>query len=82
MTTTILKTISNLGFCLLIGTMAISCKNNPTAPTVQNQYEVMTISLSDKTLSTSYPATIKGRQDIEIRPQISGLITEVRVQEG
>lgn len=82
MKTTVLKTISNLGFCLLVGTMAISCKNNPTAPTGQNQYEVMTISLSDKTLSTSSPATIKGRQDIEIRPQISGLITEVRVQEG
>lgn len=30
----------------------------------------------------SYPATIKGKTDIEIRPQVSGFITQVLVDEG
>ena len=29
-----------------------------------------------------YPATIKGRQDVEIRPQVSGFITKLCVDEG
>lgn len=30
----------------------------------------------------AYPATIKGRQDVEIRPQVSGFITKLCVDEG
>lgn len=33
-------------------------------------------------LKSSYPATIKGKQDVEIRPQVSGFITKVLVDEG
>lgn len=33
-------------------------------------------------LTSSYPATIKGKQDVEIRPQVSGFITKVCVDEG
>ena len=33
-------------------------------------------------LKSSYPATIKGKQDVEIRPQVSGFITKVCVDEG
>ena len=33
-------------------------------------------------LVDSYPATIKGKTDIEVRPQISGIITRVLVDEG
>lgn len=67
---------------LLACVMVISCKHDAPMPTGQNGYKLITIATSDKTLSSSYPATIKGRQDIEIRPQVSGLITEVCVQEG
>ena len=35
---------------------------------------------SDQT--TSYPATIKGTQDIEVRPQVSGFIVKLCVDEG
>ncbi len=71
-----------LVLCLIISTIAISCKNNSPTLTGASEYPVMSISLSNKDQTTSYPATIEGRQDIEIRPQISGLITEVCVQEG
>ncbi|MDE7125178.1 MAG: efflux RND transporter periplasmic adaptor subunit, partial [Muribaculaceae bacterium] len=33
-------------------------------------------------LSTSYPAIIKGKTDIDIRPQVTGFITKVHVDEG
>ncbi|MDR2037660.1 MAG: efflux RND transporter periplasmic adaptor subunit [Bacteroidales bacterium] len=63
--------------------IVISCKNKNQMPAqIQSEYKVLTITLSDKSLSTKYSASIRGRQDIEIRPQVSGLITEVRVKEG
>lgn len=43
---------------------------------------VITLSGADVELSSSYPAVIKGKQDIEIRPQVSGFITRLAVDEG
>ena len=42
----------------------------------------MKVSTTDKALTTAYSATIRGRQDIEIYPQVSGTITELCVTEG
>lgn len=47
-----------------------------------NEYAVRTVSTQSTELSTSYPATIKGVQDVEIRPKVSGFITKVNVHEG
>ncbi len=33
-------------------------------------------------MEKTYPATIKGKQDVEIRPQVTGFITQVCVDEG
>lgn len=43
---------------------------------------VMTLQQGNSDLSHSYAATIKGRTDIDIRPQVSGFITKVHVDEG
>lgn len=43
---------------------------------------VLTVGEEDATLQTAYPATLHGQNDVEIRPQISGFITKVCVQEG
>ena len=42
----------------------------------------MTVSLSDRTLTTGYSAAISGVQTVEIRPQVSGMITEIMIEEG
>ncbi len=42
----------------------------------------MTVTSGPSQLEMSYPATIKGKTDIEIRPQVSGTITKVHVDEG
>ncbi|GFZ40135.1 hemolysin D [Bacteroides nordii] len=49
---------------------------------MESGYEVMTVSPSDRVLSSMYSATIRGRQDIEIYPQVSGTLTKVCVTEG
>lgn len=43
---------------------------------------VMTITTEDATLDWVYPATLHGKNDVEIRPQISGFLTKVHVKEG
>jgi len=47
-----------------------------------NEYAVRTIGGQNSELETSYPAMIKGVQDVEIRPKISGFITKLCVKEG
>lgn len=43
---------------------------------------VVTVKKSNAVFETLYPATIKGKKDVEIRPQVSGFITQVCVDEG
>lgn len=45
-------------------------------------YETLEISLSDRTLTTEYSAAISGVQTVEIRPQVSGMITDILIEEG
>lgn len=47
-----------------------------------SQYETMTISRTSQRLDSRYSATLRGKQDVEIRPQVSGTITELCVEEG
>ena len=47
-----------------------------------NDYAVVTLQPKDVELNTAYPATIKGMQDIEIRPKVSGYLTQLLVDEG
>ncbi|MDY5124944.1 MAG: efflux RND transporter periplasmic adaptor subunit, partial [Prevotella sp.] len=47
-----------------------------------NEFAVRTVETQGTELQTSYPATIKGIQDVQIRPKASGFITKVCVQEG
>lgn len=46
------------------------------------EYAVMTLQATSSDLNSTYPAIIKGKQDIEIRPQVAGFITKVCVDEG
>ena len=47
-----------------------------------NEYPVVTVESQNSSTQTSYPATIKGVQDVEIRPKVAGFITRVCVKEG
>lgn len=47
-----------------------------------DEYTVITLSSGSSDQTTSYPATIKGFQDIEVRPQVAGFIVKLCVDEG
>jgi len=47
-----------------------------------NEFPVQTVGTSSASSETTYPASIKGVQDVEIRPKTSGFITRVNVREG
>lgn len=58
-----------------------SCGQKGSMPT-DNEYPVTTIGLSSTSVQSTYPAVLKGIQDVEIRPKVSGFITQVCIQEG
>ena len=47
-----------------------------------DEFTVKEITATSSNQMTKYPATIKGLQDIEIRPQVSGFIVKLCVDEG
>ena len=60
---------------------AVSCGQAPTAMGPA-EYAVMTIATTDREIPINYSATIRGRQDIAIYPQVSGTISQLCVNEG
>lgn len=79
----IFKTMSlgliSAGFALTVG----SCGGKQQAPVQQApQVAVLTVQPGSSDLNSSYPAIIKGKTDIDIRPQVTGFITKVHVDEG
>ena len=67
----------------MAGLIASSCKQGAdTTKKEEATYKTMEIELSDITLSTGYSAAISGVQTVEIRPQVSGMITDILIEEG
>ncbi len=63
--------------------MLASCGgNNGGMNFGDNEYPVETVTNQSTTMQTSYPASLKGIQDVEIRPKVAGFITKVYVKEG
>ncbi|WP_418421280.1 efflux RND transporter periplasmic adaptor subunit [Alistipes indistinctus] len=66
---------------VLLTACLVSCKEI-AAPQQQVGYSVQTVAETDVTLTESYSASVRGCQDIEIYPQVSGTIWRVCVSEG
>lgn len=69
------------GAALLLAACMGSCRE-AAAPQQQIGYSVLTVEPTNVTLTESYSASVRGRQDIEIYPQVSGTIQRVCVKEG
>ena len=77
--------MKNKVLAIIFGAIALaSCNQNKTQTAAQkeNYYETMEVTLSDRTLTTGYSAAISGVQTVEIRPQVSGMITDILIEEG
>ena len=60
-----------------------SCRQNETSrPKSDTYYPTLEITRSDRVLTTGYSAAISGVQTVEIRPQVSGMITDILIEEG
>ena len=60
-----------------------SCGGGGGRPTFgDNEFPVVTVGTSNTTMQSTYPATIKGVQDVEIHPKVQGFITQINVKEG
>lgn len=69
------------GFGALMLLLLSSCSSETTQQP-QTEYESMTVALSDVETVEKFPATIRGRQDVDVYPQVSGKLTSVNVSEG
>ena len=69
-----------IGLCLFMG--MTSCKQQTAKQPTASTYPLITLAPEDRILTVSYTAVIEGRQDVEIRPQVSGFVTDVLVKEG
>lgn len=75
--------IKSLLFVVAVATSFIACKGGGGIPKLEDaEFPVQTIGSSSASMQTTYPATIKGIQDVEVRPKVSGFITKVYVHEG
>jgi len=60
-----------------------SCSGGGGRPSFgDNEFPVMTVGTSSTQMQTTYPATIKGVQDVQISPKVQGFITQINVKEG
>lgn len=60
-----------------------TCSNQPSQnENVAQNYGVESVKTDSVTVFESYSATVKGQQDVEIYPQVSGTISKLYVNEG
>ncbi len=70
-------------FVVALSAMLVSCGGGSGMPKFgDNEFAVETLGTTNALLESTYPATIKGIQDVDVRPKISGFITKIYVHEG
>lgn len=64
--------------CILLATAYKNAPQNMNG----GSYKTMEVTRGTRTLNQNYTAVINGRQSVEIRPQVSGTITQICIDEG
>ena len=66
-----------------IAAMLVSCGGGGGRPTFgDNEFPVVTVGTQSAASQATYPASIKGVQDVQISPKVGGFITQINVKEG
>lgn len=66
-----------------IAAALVSCGGGGGRPNFgDNEFPVVTVGTSSADMQTTYPVSIKGIQDVEIRPKVQGFLTQINVKEG
>lgn len=72
----------NLLIALACLPVLLSCGSQPSVAPANNDYKTTKVSRKTVNLNSNFSAAITGRQSVDIRPQISGVITDIRFSEG
>ena len=70
--------------CIVATTLFTGCGEEKEAKTSKQtrEYNAMVLTSTSRKLSSTYSATIRGKQDVDIRPKVQGYITDIKVKEG
>ena len=77
-----LKSIALIGIAMSVAIVSCGKKEGQQQQQAAPDIAVVTVQTSDAELESAYPCIIKGKKDVDIRPQVSGFITKVCVDEG
>ena len=75
-----IKTVATTAFCCLVA--LTGCNKQQQTMDMGSSYKTMTVKTDSRVLKSLYSATIQGRQDVEIYPQVGGTLQKLCVQEG
>ena len=75
-----IKTVATTAFCCLVA--LTGCNKQQQTMDMGASYKTMTVKTDSRVLKSLYSATIQGRQDVEIYPQVGGTLQKLCVQEG
>ena len=76
------KLLFGLMVCLVATTLFAGCQEETTKTKRIREYNAMILNTATRKLSSTYSATIRGKQDVDIRPKVQGYITDIKVKEG
>lgn len=71
----------NLLAALFLGLALCACKQSPQTEE-SAAYKTLTLKKENRMLKSEYTARLQGQQVVEVRPQVSGLITRICIGEG
>ncbi|MDQ1096745.1 MULTISPECIES: efflux RND transporter periplasmic adaptor subunit [Chryseobacterium] len=78
--------ILNTAFCIVILLLVQSCKdgnlNNQAMQAEAVQAEVLMLHPGEAVVEQAFPASIQGKENVQLRPQISGYIDKIYADEG
>ncbi len=70
------------GVVVFCACACVSCAEEQKSTVRNREYDVMVMQPTSRKLNSVYSASIRGKQDIDIRPKVSGYITDIYVKEG
>ncbi len=74
--------LSGLLVCFVAVTLFAGCQEKTTKTKHTREYNAMILHTATRKLSSTYSATIRGKQDVDIRTKVQGYITDIKVKEG
>lgn len=75
------KIFKKTALTVLCGLTLVGCNKQQQAVDL-GSYKTLTVEKDTRVLQSLYSATIEGRQDVDILPQVGGTITSINVREG